>query len=671
MRVFLCEKPSQGKDIARVLGAGQRGNGCYSGAGVVVTWCIGHLVEAVPPEGYGEQYKRWAIEQLPILPERWRVEPKAATAAQFKVVQQLVAKAGELVIATDADREGEMIAREIIDLCGYRGPIQRLWLSALNDASIRKALSTLKPSAETMPLYFSALARSRADWLIGMNLSRLFTLLGRQAGYNGVLSVGRVQTPTLKLVVDRDREIARFVSVPFWAIEVALSHAGQSFVASWTPPQGSTDDADRCLQQPVAQQAAEFLRAAGTAQVLSVETERVREGPPLPFDLGTLQEVCSKQLGLDVQETLDIAQALYETHKATTYPRSDSGYLPESMLAEVPAVLDSLAKTDPSLRPLIDRLDRQQRSRAWNDGKVTAHHGIIPTLEPANLSAMTDKELAVYRLIRAHYLAQFLPHHEFDRTVAQLTFGGQSLVAVGKQIATAGWRQVLAAPALDDTDGEDARRGQVLPALKAGDACQVGEVELKALKTLPPKPYTQGELVKAMKGVAKLVTDPRLKQKLKDTSGIGTEATRANIISGLLARGYLLKKGRAIRASDAAFTLIDAVPAAIADPGTTAMWEQALDMIEAGQMTLDTFIAKQSSWVAQLVQQYRGATLDLKLPPAPNCPQCGAPMRQRSGKNGAFWSCSRYPDCKGTEPVETATGKPAAPSPRRRSPKAS
>ncbi|HFH4010194.1 TPA: DNA topoisomerase, partial [Pseudomonas aeruginosa] len=259
MRVFLCEKPSQGKDIARVLGAGQRGNGCYSGAGVVVTWCIGHLVEAVPPEGYGEQYKRWAIEQLPILPERWRVEPKAATAAQFKVVQQLVAKAGELVIATDADREGEMIAREIIELCGYRGPIQRLWLSALNDASIRKALGALKPSAETLPLYFSALARSRADWLIGMNLSRLFTLLGRQAGYTGVLSVGRVQTPTLKLVVDRDREIARFVSVPFWAIEVALSHAGQTFVASWTPPQGSTDEAGRCLQQPVAQQAGERL----------------------------------------------------------------------------------------------------------------------------------------------------------------------------------------------------------------------------------------------------------------------------------------------------------------------------------------------------------------------------------------------------------------------------
>jgi DNA topoisomerase-3 len=207
MRLFLCEKPSQGKDIARVLGAGQRGNGCYSGTGTVVTWCIGHLIEAAPPEAYGEQYKRWSLEQLPIIPEHWRVEPKAATAAQLKIVRQLVGQASELVIATDADREGEMIAREIIDLCGYRGPIQRLWLSALNDASIRKALGALKPSNVTLPLYAAALARSRADWLVGMNLSRLFTLLGRQAGYDGVLSVGRVQTPTLALVVTRDREI--------------------------------------------------------------------------------------------------------------------------------------------------------------------------------------------------------------------------------------------------------------------------------------------------------------------------------------------------------------------------------------------------------------------------------------------------------------------------------
>ncbi|AYH07326.1 MULTISPECIES: DNA topoisomerase III [Pectobacterium] len=652
MRLFLCEKPSQGKDIGRVLGATQRGNGCLAGSGITVTWCIGHLVEAAPPETYGEQYKRWSIEQLPIIPERWRVEVKSKTASQFNVVKDLLSKATELVIATDADREGELIAREIIELCGYRGPIQRLWLSALNDASIRKALETLRPSSETLPMYFSALARSRADWLIGMNLSRLFTVMGRRAGYDGVLSVGRVQTPTLKLVVDRDREIARFVSVPFWTVETVLSSAGQSFTAGWLAPDTATDGTGRCLQEPIARQAAERMRIAGSAQVTSVETERLREGPPLPFDLGTLQEICSKQLGLDVQETLEIAQALYETHKATTYPRSDSGYLPESMFAEVPVVLDSLLKTDPGLRPIVDQLDRNQRSRAWNDSKVTAHHGIIPTLEPANLTAMSDKEQAVYKLIRAHYLAQFLPQHEFDRTTARLSCTGETLQAVGKQIVVIGWRQVLTEPRPDE-DGETTLRSQVLPALHEGLSCQITGIDCKALKTSPPRPYTQGELVKAMKGVAKLVSDPRLKQKLKDTTGIGTEATRANIIKGLLDRGYLLKKSRSVRASDAAFTLIDAVPGAIADPGMTAIWEQALDMIEAGQLTLDVFIDKQSAWITQLVQQYRGASLSIKVPQGPACPECGTAMRQRTGKSGPFWSCPRYPDCKGSQPIDS------------------
>ncbi|EPL0321209.1 DNA topoisomerase III [Pseudomonas aeruginosa] len=659
MRLFLCEKPSQGKDIGRILGATQRGEGCLSGSGVTITWCIGHLVEAAAPEVYDAALKRWSLEQLPIIPQQWRVEVKPKTATQFKVVKALLAKATHLVIATDADREGELIARAIIDLCGYRGPIERLWLSALNDASIRTALGKLRPSSDTLPMYYSALARSRADWLVGMNLSRLFTLLGRQAGYDGVLSVGRVQTPTLKLVVDRDREIAAFKSAPFWAIDVSLSTEGQAFSAQWVAPDGCTDDAGRCLQQPVAQQAALQIRVADNTQVVSVETERVREGPPLLFDLSTLQEVCSKQLGLDVQETLQIAQALYETHKATTYPRSDSGYLPESMFAEVPAVLDSLLKTDPSLRPIMSQLDRSQRSRAWNDGKVTAHHGIIPTLEPANLSPLSEKELAVYRLIRAHYLAQFLPHHEFDRTVAEFSCGQQMLVATGKQVVVKGWRLVLAEPQADE-DGDDAARSQVLPPLRGGLACQVAEVEIKALKTMPPKPYTQGELVKSMKGIARFVTDPRLKQKLKDTTGIGTEATRANIISVLIARGYIVKKGRSIRASDAAFTLIDAVPAAIADPGTTAVWEQALDMIEAGQLTLDVFLSKQAAWISQLIAQYGSMSLSIKLPHGPACPQCGAATRQRTGKSGPFWSCSRYPDCKGTLPVESGTPKRGA-----------
>lgn len=656
MRVYLCEKPSQGKDIARVLGARERGDGYYSGSGITVTWCIGHLLETAPPEAYGEQYKRWSIEQLPIIPERWRNEVKASTQAQFQIVKRLIGQANELVIATDADREGEMIAREILDMCSYRGPIHRLWLSALNDASIRKALDALKPGAETLPLYHSALARSRADWLIGMNLSRLFTLLGQQSGYGGVLSVGRVQTPTLKLVVDRDRAIASFVAVPYWDIEVMLGHEDQSFKANWVPQNGSTDDAGRCLQETVAQHAASALRQTRDATVTHVKTERMREAPPLPFDLGTLQEVCSRQLGLDVQETLNIAQSLYETHKATTYPRSDSGYLPESMLPEVPTVLDALLATDPSLRPLIERLYKSQRSRAWNDSKVTAHHGIIPTLEPTKLSAMSEKERAVYALIRAHYLAQFLPHHEFDRTEARFTAAGQSLQAVGKQVIELGWHWAM--PRHEQDEEQKDIQSQQLPSLETGTLCALEQVELKTLKTKPPRPYTQGELIKAMKGVAKLVTDPRLKQTLKETTGIGTEATRAGIINGLLTRGFIARKGKAIRATEAAFTLIDAVPVAIADPGTTAIWEQALDRIASGQMTLDGFIDKQSAWVAQLVQQYRGASLAISQPEGPACPLCGAVTRQRRGKHGAFWACSRYPECKGTQPLKQA--KPRA-----------
>ncbi|MNF60541.1 DNA topoisomerase 3 [compost metagenome] len=649
MRLFLCEKPSQGRDIAKVLGATRRGEGCLLGIETAVTWCIGHLLEAAPPEAYGEQYKRWSLEHLPIIPLEWKVEVKPKTATQFKVIKRLLKEASTVVIATDADREGEMIARELLELCKYRGPIQRLWLSALNETSIRKALSSLKPDHETFPLYHSALARSRADWLIGMNLSRLFTLLGRQAGYDGVLSVGRVQTPTLRLVVDRDRAIASFIPVPYWQVEVQLSSREQQFLASWLPPSSGRDEAGRCLQQGLAVKAVQAIKAGKVATVLSLQTEQLREAPPLPFDLSTLQEVCSRKLGLGVQEVLNIAQALYETHKATTYPRSDCRYLPESMFNEVPAVLDALLKTDPALQPALDKLNRSLRSRVWDDAKVTAHHGIIPTTAPTNLARMSEPERNVYELIRSHYLAQFLPHHEFDRTEVELACGGQRLTTVGKQILVQGWKSLL----YDTTeDEESAQKSQVLPVLQQGTPCNVIDAGLKAMRTAAPKPLTEGGLIKAMKSVAKLVSDPRLKQKLRDTTGIGTEATRANIIKGLIDRGYLLKKKRALMSSAAAHTLIEAVPAAVADPGMTAIWEQALDEIEAGRLPLDAFVAKQANWIAQLVEHCGTLRLVVPTDNGPACPMCNDTMRKRKGKSGPFWSCARYPNCKGTLPIK-------------------
>ncbi|MBX8528785.1 DNA topoisomerase III [Pseudomonas cichorii] len=616
MRLFLCEKPSQAKDIAAVLGATRRGDGCWTGPNATVTWCIGHLLETAPPDAYDARYKRWVLEDLPIVPEKWKMLVKPRTASQFKAVKRLLGEARELIIATDADREGEMIARELVEHCRYRGPIQRLWLSALDDASIRKALASLKPGADTFSLYHSALGRSRADWLIGMNMSRLFTLLGRQSGYQGVLPVGRVQTPTLRLVVDRDRSIADFVPVPYWAIDVKLLHDGQAFMAQWRAPSDACDDQDRCLNQPLAQQAAEAIRSAASARVVKLRTERIREAAPLPFDLGTLQEICSKKLGLGAQETLDIAQALYETHKVITYPRSDCGYLPISQHGEAAGIIAALGKSDPALSELLKHLDPQRRSRAWNDAKVSAHHGIIPTAAARGIERLTGKPRAVYTLIRARYLAQFLPNHEYDRTQADFDCAGQALRAVGKQIIEPGWKRAMP-EALAPAKGREAPAPQNLPALFQGCDCPVSEVILKDLWTQPPKPFTEGDLIKAMKNVARLVEDPLLKQKLKDTTGIGTEATRAGIIQGLLDRGYLIKQGKALSATAAAFSLIDAVPRAIADPGTTAIWEQALDMVQSGEMSLEEFVAKQAAWMSKQVTRCVGLRMTISGPASP------------------------------------------------------
>lgn len=487
MQLYLCEKPSQAKDIAAVLGATRRGDGCWLGPGVTVTWCIGHLLETAPPDAYDARYKRWVLADLPIVPAQWKMTVKPKTASQYKAVKRLLGEAKELVIATDADREGEMIARELVEHCRYRGPIRRLWLSALDEASIRKALAALKPGIETFNLYHSALGRSRADWLIGMNMSRLFTLLGRQSGYQGVLPVGRVQTPTLRLVVDRDRSIADFVPVAYWAIDVQLSHEGTAFIAQWRADPDACDDQERCLNQALARDAAQAMGNAATARTLKVRTERLREAAPLPFDLGTLQEVCSKKLGLGAQETLDIAQSLYETYKLITYPRSDCGFLPLSQHSEAPAILAALAQADPSLAPLREHLQPQRKSRAWNDAKVSAHHGIIPTAAAKNLDKLAGKQRAVYTLIRARYLAQFLPNHEYDRTQADFDCAGQALRAVGKQIVEPGWKRALP-EALAPARGREAPVPQTLPALAEGRDCAVDEVKPKDLWTQPPSP---------------------------------------------------------------------------------------------------------------------------------------------------------------------------------------
>ncbi|KFF48746.1 DNA topoisomerase III [Gammaproteobacteria bacterium MFB021] len=658
-RLFLCEKPSQARDIGAVLGATRKADGCLQGDGVVVTWAFGHLLEQAPPEAYDPELKRWSLESLPIRPAQWKNTVRKDASKQFKVIQGLLKQCSEVVVSTDADREGETIGREILDACRYQGRVSRLWLSALDQASIRKALANIRPGEATYPLYQAGLGRSRADWLVGMNLTRAFSVLAQQQGHQGVLSVGRVQTPTLALVVRRDQQIANFVPKPFWEVVANLQAQGGSFQAKWLPANADwLDDEGRCVNPEAARAVASRCQGAA-ATVAAIETSRKKESAPLVMDLGTLQQECSKRYGFGAQQVLDIAQSLYETHKATSYPRTDCRYLPTSMLSEVGAVVTALLHSDEKLSPVIGRLDQTLKSRVWNDSKITAHHGIIPTTAPCRIDRMSDEEFRVYDLIRRHYLAQFLPAHQYDQTDVRLDLAGETFVASGRQVQVEGWKVLFprgkGKGQESDDEEQEAVGAQALPPLRQGESCSVQDLLVRDRQTQPPKPFTEGALISAMKNAARFVTDERLRARLRESAGIGTEATRAGIIETLLKRGFIRKKGRTIVSTPVGQGLIAALPTQISNPGMTALWEQALDQVAEGAMTLEDFMERQSTLLDKLI----GIALQrprLNLPEAPSetCPKCQAKMRKRKSSNGPFWSCSRYPDCDGTKPIGKA-----------------
>ena len=649
VKLFLCEKPSQGNDIAKVLGATKRGEGCLStpDGQLTVTWGIGHLVEQLSPEEYDPTFKKWAFETLPIIPGKWGLSPKKETKKQFNVVMKLIKQAKLVVIATDIDREGETIARELLDLAGFRGQIKRLWLSALDEASIRKALASLKNNEETLSLYYAGLARSRADWLIGMNFSRLYTLLAPQKGYQGKpLSVGRVQSPTLSLVVNRDREIKNFIPKQHFTLQVMLSDGKQHFATQYVIPEQYCDPDGLCLSAQVIQVANRQIRQLGQAKVESVETKRERQHAPLCFALSDLQSEANRLYGLGAQRVLDIAQSLYETHKATTYPRTDCGYLPESQLAEASRVIQYVLQSDQRLQPISAVLNLNQKSRVWNDKKITAHHGIIPTMVKVDISKMSDEEMKLYDLIRRRYLAQFLPISETDKTQIILKCGQHILSARGNVLVTPGWK-ILFGKSLDEDDDAP----QALPTLKQGQICQISDSEIKTLQTSPPNHFTEGTLLTAMKNAARFVTDERLKQRLRETEGLGTEATRAGTIQGLIDKGFLQKKGKSLLATEAAMMLMDSLPTMLKDPGLTALWEQALNQIAERTLSLEVFMQKQETFVRHLMAECLKQGMSLGNIEIRKCPQCGAPMTKRNGKNGQFWGCSAYPTCQYIENI--------------------
>jgi DNA topoisomerase III len=710
MQLLLCEKPSQAKDIAPHVGAKTRGDGCITGDGVAVTWCIGHLLEQAKPEAYDPALKFWDLQRLPVLPAQWQMNVKESVQKQFDVVSRLLSQASSVIIATDADREGEVIAREVMERCRYAGPVQRLWLSALNPASIKKALGSLLPGSKTQPLYLSGLGRARADWLAGMNMTMALTkAYGIGKGSAAVNHCGRVQTPVLALVVRRERAIAAFKPTSYFELDSRFKVHGQTIDMKWVPDAARCDAQGHCTDAAYVAGIADAVRGQ-TGSISNLATTAERELAPLLFSLGSLQREASAKHGMKAQTVLDCAQSLYETHKLTSYPRVDCEYIPVSMMSEIPEVLEAVAKIDPSLSRLVAQCDQTAKPRTFNDAKLTMHHAIIPKGRvTGSLSALNANEKILYGLICRRYLAQFLGDHLFDKTVMQVTCAGALFKATGKVVRSEGWKVVNAAQVSASSATAPAARSKapadevevVLPAAKVGDAAHNIQCDAKRNSTKAPKRYTEGTLIAAMESIDKEIEDPRWREVMrnKEKAGIGTDATRSAVIENLFKREYVANQAKTIiptERGNALIALIEKVSPALADPVLTAQWEDRLSMVESGQLPLQAFETELGAWLQKIIDQVKTQAIDRRpslsspapaqsaqpipaaasrppssgAPASPRaapvaaktpsgelmiCSACAKPMALRNGPRGQFIGCTGYPACKATKPVPSGT----------------
>lgn len=669
MNVYLCEKPSQAKDLAAVLGIRKREDGCFTDGGQnTVTWAFGHLLEQFMPDDYDPALKAWNIESLPIIPEVWKSKVKKSAAKQYKIIQQLVSRASVVYIATDYDREGETIARDLLERFRYAGAIKRVPLTSLDEISIREALNNTLDDYQTKPLFFAGQARTRADWLVGMNFSRLFTVIAGQAGIRETFHIGRVITPLVGLVVARDKSIESFVPEPYCELAASIQVQRGSFKAKWVPPEEVCDAEGRCTNKAFAEQVLNDVR--GQRGIISkAETKDHKASAPLPFSLSNLQMYASKAWGYTAQDVLDTAQSLYETHKATTYPRTDSDYLPESQRGDVRQVFQAMILSDDSISGLVAGADPDRKARAFNDKKVDAHHAIIPTRTKCDISKMSEKERNLYDIIRRRYIAQFYAPYEYQQTDVVVTCREQTFVTSGRVPTAQGWK-VLFNDAIDDQDQETKEGDQILPPLNTGEPAQIHSAELADKMTRPAPHFTEATLLAAMKNIARFVDEPKFKKILKETAGLGTEATRAGIINGALTKGYIKRDKRVIKATDKGKAVISLVPHIISSPGMTAAWEQELEKIVSGDQQLSVFIKQLEGWLSKLVGQIKirshdiissdaGAQLKSLAPVTLPCFTCGSDLKRIKGKNGFFWGCQSRA-CNKT--FQDNRGKPVDPA---------
>lgn len=629
--LVLAEKPSVARELARVLNCNQKANGYIMGSKYIVTWALGHLVTLADPETYGNKYKTWNLEDLPMLPNKMELVVIKQTAQQYGTVKGLLNRADvdELVIATDAGREGELVARWIIMKAGFRKPIKRLWISSQTDKAIKDGFANLKPSREYDNLFYSAQSRSEADWLVGLNVTRALT-----CKHNAQLSAGRVQTPTLAMIVARDEEIKKFIPKDFWSITAQFN----GFTVQW---QDKATNQTRTFSKEQADSVVQKI-AGQMGEVVEVKKELKKELPPLAYDLTELQRDANRKYAYSAKQTLNIMQKLYEQHKLVTYPRTDSRHITTDIVPTLTERLKSIAIGPyAKLVQVILRNRINVTNRFVDNSKVTDHHAIIPTEQFVNLSSLSGEEKNIYDLIVKRFIAVLSPAYEYEQTTVKLSVSGETFNARGRIVKSWGWKTVYEGFGKLEEEVDDDDNDQSLPDVKKGQKEKVISPRVINGKTKPPARFTEATLLTAMEHPGKFVENKALKEALESTSGLGTPATRADIIEKLFNTFYVERRGKDIYPTSKGVQLIGLVPTDLKSPELTAKWEQQLALISKGRVNSATFVSEMKGYATKLVGAVIANSEVFKHDniSRDKCAECGKYMLEVSGKKGKMLVC--------------------------------
>ncbi len=626
--LVLAEKPSVAREIARVLKCGSKNKGFMEGSQYVVTWALGHLVTLAEPDDYDQKYKEWRLEDLPMLPASMKLKVIRQTSQQFQVVRNLMKRNDlkELVIATDAGREGELVARWIMVLANWRKPFKRLWISSQTDDAIREGFNNLKAGTSYNNLYDAAVCRAEADWLIGLNVTRALT-----CKFNAQLNAGRVQTPTLAMIVNRETEIKQFVPVDYWTLRVDFS----DYFGDWR----GRDNNSRIFNYLQAEDIAAKIKGH-QGVVKEVRNESKSEPAPLAYDLTELQRDANKRYGFSAQKTLSVLQDLYEQHKLVTYPRTDSRYITSDIVPTLTSRLKSISVAPYAelVKPLLQK-PLTPTKRFVDNSKVTDHHAIIPTEHPLRLTSLKEEERKLYDLIVRRFIAVLYPPYRYDQTTLITTINGENFHSRGKVVKDKGWRAVTSKTTEKD-DLDEALPEQTLTLQKKGDVKQVKGFKVNKSKTKPPARYNEATLLTAMESPGKFIEDEELRESMKG-SGLGTPATRAEIIEKLLNTSYIERQGKELVPTSKGIQLVNLVSPALKTPELTAQWEQRLSNIARGKGSKTEFMADIRKNALELVNS---VIADKTVYKADNitktkCPVCGKYLLLVNGKRGKMLLC--------------------------------